>query len=58
MVGNECAEGFFSVLSDLLLEENPFLALGPCGWALTVVSLHRLPWVVPLLLLHSSPGTV
>lgn len=50
MVGNECAEGFFSVLSDLLLEENPFLALDPCGWALTVASLHPLPWVVPLLL--------
>lgn len=50
MVGNECAEGFFSVLSDLLLEENPFLALGPCGWALTVAFLHPLPWVVPLLL--------
>lgn len=49
MVGNECAEGLFSVLSDLL-EENPFLALGPCGWALTVAFLHPLPWVVPLLL--------
>lgn len=54
MVGNECAEGLFSVLSDLLLEENPFLALDPCGWALTVASLHPLPWVVPLLLWHSS----